>query len=112
MTTPRPSTQLRVPMNDLTEAGLKVENGLLFRRLVLLTTLEVRLRAALELATGVPWDSYDSTDLSDDKLDQVVAENIARGLSIPMEEARRRVRDNKITANPAQSKSPDSLESA
>jgi len=108
VSTPVPSTQLRVPMNDQTEEGLRVENGLMFRRLLLLTTLEIRLRAALELATGVPWDSYDTTDLSDDKLDEVVAQNISRGLRIPIAEARKRVRENKVSANPSQVEIPDS----
>jgi hypothetical protein len=100
-------------MNDQTEEGLKVENGLLFRRCVLLHTLEIRLRAALELATGVPWDSYDSTDLSQDKLDELVAQNISRGLRIPMAEARKRVRENKASANPTQVETPisDEIES-
>ena len=102
------STQLRVPMNDRTEEGLKVENGLLHRRLILLTTMEVRLRAALELATGVPWDSENITDLSGDELEEVVARSLARGHRIPMPEARKRVRLHKQMANPSQSEISDS----
>lgn len=102
------STALRVPMNDRTEEGLKVENALLHRRLILLTSMEVRLRAALELATGVPWDSDNITDLSGDELEEVVARNVARGLRIPMPEARKRVRLHKQMANPSQIEVPDS----
>ena len=99
---PVTSTQLRVPMNDLTIEGVKVENALLHRRLILLTSMEVRLRAALELATGVPWDSENITDLSGDQLEEMVANNMAQGLHISLEEARKRIKEHKQTANPNQ----------
>lgn len=92
--------QLRNPLMDTGEAGEKVYTALLERRLILLTTMEVRLRAALELATGVPWDSENLADLSSDGLENVVAENMARGLGISKMEALKRVRQNKITASP------------
>lgn len=93
-------TQLRNPLMDTGDAGDKVHLGLLERRVILLTTMEVRLRAALELATGVPWDSENIIDLSADGLENVVAENMSRGLGISKMEALKRVRQNKITASP------------
>lgn len=105
---PVTSTQLRVPMNDLTIEGVKVENALLHRRLILLTSMEVRLRAALELATGVPWDSENITDLSGDQLEEMVANNMAQGLHISLEEARKRIKEHKQLANPNQVEIPTS----
>lgn len=92
--------QIRNPLMDTGEAGDKVYTALLERRLIILTTMEVKLRAALELATGVPWDSENIIDLSSDNLENVVAENMARGLNISKMEALKRIRQNKIMASP------------
>ena len=100
--TPISSTQLKVPVNDLTIEGVKVENALLHRRLLMLHTLELKLRAALELATGVPWDSENLTDLSGDQLEELVARNMAHGLNLPMSEALKRIEEHKRLANPSQ----------
>ena len=105
---PVSSTQLKVPMNDLTIEGVKLENALLHRRLILLTHMEIRLRVALELATGVPWDSENTTDLSGDRLEELVANNMAHGLRITVEEAKKRIQEHKILANPNQVESPTS----
>jgi hypothetical protein len=101
---PVASTQLKTPILDHNAEGLKVENALLHRRLLYLMQQDIKLRAALELATGEPWDSQNLTDLSGDQLEEVVANNMAHGLQISMEEARKRVRDHKAMANPAQIK--------
>lgn len=103
------STALRTPINDRTAEGILVEKGLLERRLILLTIQEIKLRAALELATGVPWDSENLADLDGDDLKEVVARNIAEGLRVPLVEARRRVRENAKLANPSQVEVPDVL---
>lgn len=106
---PRPlaSTQLKVPVTDDSFEGVKVENALLHRRCLFLLTADVKLRAALELATGVPWDSENLTDLSGDKLEEHVARNMSHGLQIPIEEARKRVAKNKRLANPSQIETPE-----
>lgn len=103
-TQPPSSTALKTPINDRTHEGMLIEKGLLERRLILLTIQEVKLRAALELATGVPWDSTNIADLDGDKLEEVVAQNMAHGLNITIKEARQRVRENKEMTNPSQSK--------
>ena len=101
---PVASTQLKTPILDHNAEGLKVENALLYRRLLYLMQQDIKLRAALELATGESWDSENLTDLTGDQLEEIVANNMAHGLQIPIEEARKRVKDHKIMANPAQSK--------
>lgn len=102
------STKLRNPLPDMRFDDPQVATyvGLVERRLLMLYYMEIRLRAALELATGTPWDSYNLADLEGDGLDNVVAESMARGLNISKQEAIKRVRQNKETANPAQVKTP------
>lgn len=111
MTRPNPhplsSTQLKLPVTDDSIEGLKIENALLMRRNLYLLHADLKLRACLELATGVPWDSENLTDLSGDKLEEHVANNMAHGLRIPIEEARRRVEKHKRLANPSQIETPE-----
>ena len=98
------STRLRNPMPDQSDEGLKIENALLYRRLILLETMVVKYCAALELATGTPWDSSELTSLDQDGLEQVVAQNLAHGLNIGIQEARKRIRANQITVGSSQAK--------
>ena len=102
------STKLRNPLPDMRFDDPQVATyvGLIERRLLMLYYMEIRLRAALELATGTPWDSYNLADLEGDKLDNVVAEQMVRGLKLTKQDALKRVRENKEMANPAQVKSP------
>lgn len=106
-TTPQ-STKLRNPLPDMRfdDPQIATYVGLLERRLLMLYYMEIRLRAALELATGTPWDSYNLADLEGDNLDNVVADQMVRGLKLSKQEALKRIRANKETANPAQEKSP------
>ena len=94
------STHLRNPMPDVTDEGLRIYVSLLERRLLLLESLNVRFRACLELSTGEPWDSDEIANFSAEMLDEVVAQNMARGLKISIQDARDRVRVNKALANP------------
>lgn len=87
-------------MPDATDEGVKIYVSLLERRLLLLESLNVRFRACLELATGEAWDADEIANFSAEKLDEVVAQNMARGLKINIQEARDRVRVNKALANP------------
>jgi len=100
-----PSTRLRVPDNNTLD-GLKVENALLLRRLLMLITREAKTLAALELATGVPWDDVNLTDMTGPELEEYVAQELAHGLGISIEDARTRVTDNKALANPSQVEVP------
>jgi hypothetical protein len=102
------STKLRNPLPDMRFEDPQVATyvGLVERRLLMLYYMEIRLRAALELATGVPWDSHNLADLEGDGLDNVVADSMVRGLHIDKQEALKRIRLNKDTANPAQMKQP------
>jgi hypothetical protein len=106
-TTPQ-STKLRNPLPDMRfdDPQVAIYVGLVERRLLMLYYMEIRLRAALELATGAPWDSYNLADLEGDNLDNVVADQMVRGLKLSKQEALKRIRENKETANPSQSKSP------
>src|ERR1700759_2292609 len=85
-----PSTAVRAPWNDRTPEGIKAENDLLHRRVLMLTHLELRLRAALELATGTPWDSENIVDMHGDELRETVAHAFARGLGMHIDDARER----------------------
>ena len=106
-TTPQ-STKLRNPLPNMRFDDPEVATyvGLVERRLLMLYYMEIRLRAALELATGTPWDSYNLADLEGDNLDNVVADSMVRGLNISKQDALKRIRQNKETANPAQVKTP------
>lgn len=101
MTRPSESTQLINPMPDATDEGLRVYCAALERRLILLTIKDIRMRSVLELATGQKWDSFDPRDMSYEDLMEHVAQDMARGLSVSIEEARDRVAQNSQTSNPA-----------
>lgn len=94
------STQLRNPMPDSTNEGKVVYIAALERRLLFYILRDVKMRAALELATGVPYDSTDFENLSFDDLEKMIAQDMARGLNISLEEAHKRVKENKIFSNP------------
>jgi hypothetical protein len=98
------STRLRNPMPDQSDEGLKIEIALLYRRLILLETMVIKYCAALELATGIPWDSSDLTNLDDDGLEKIVAKNLAHGLRISIQEAYKRIRANQLTVGSSQAK--------
>ena len=100
MTRPAPSTQLRNPTPDSTEVGKEVYIALLERRIIYYIVRDVKMRAALELATGVPYDSVNLNDLSLEEIEEIVAQDMSRGLNISVEEAHTRVSENRITANP------------
>jgi hypothetical protein len=93
-------------MPDLTDEGLKIENALLYRRMILLETQHIQFCAALEMATGVPWDNTDLHSLDADGLEEVVAQNMAHGLGIGYQDARKRIRINKELTDKTQAKRP------
>ena len=94
------STQLRNPIPASTDEGKKVYIALLERRLLFYMLRDVKLRACLELATGVPYDTVDFSSLSFDDLNEYIALDMSRGLKISIQEARERVQTNKIMSNP------------
>lgn len=100
MTRPAPSTQLRVPMPENTNEGKLLYIAALERRLIFYSLRDIKMRAALEIATGIPYDEVDFSTMSFDDLREMVAQDVARGLNIPIEEARNRVRDNIISSSP------------
>lgn len=99
---PAQSTRLRSPMPEETSEGKDIYLGFLERYNILLTRENLRLRACLELATGQPWDSVDTADMSNEDIDEYVARDIARGLNLSIKDARSLVAENKVTANPSQ----------
>lgn len=100
------STRIQNPMPDATNEGLVVENAVAFRRLVLLEIQAIKYCAALECATGEPWDQVNLVDLSGEDIKEMVAQNMARGLDISIDTARERVTLNYTIANPTQIESP------
>jgi hypothetical protein len=94
-------------MPDQSDEGLKIENALLYRRLILLETSLIKHSAALELATGVPWDTTDLNSLNADGLREVVAQNMAHGLNISILEAHKRIRANEISVRKTQVEVPE-----
>lgn len=80
--------------------------ALLERRNHFLNHNELKLRALLELATGISWDSEDIAGLEGEALEVKVAENMARGLSMTISQARDVVKRHRDMANHAQLKSP------
>lgn len=101
------STQFRIPMTDHTIEGVKLENELLFRRLVILERLNIRFRVALEQATGQPWDTENTEDLQVDQIENIVAQNMCHGLHITIDEAKKRIKENKRLANGTQVERPE-----
>lgn len=102
---PPRSTQLRNAQIDTPEAK-EVYIALLERRNHFLNHNELKLRAALELATGVSWDSEDIAGLEGEALQAKVAENMARGLNISISQARDVVKRHRDMAASTQLKSP------
>ena len=102
------STKLRNPLPTMRFEDPQIATyvGLLERRLLMLYYMDIRLRAALELATGQPWDSQNLADLEGDGLENVVADNMVRGLNITNQEALKRIRENRDITNPSQEKKP------
>lgn len=94
------SSELRTPSPESTDEGRIVYTALLERRILYYILRDIKLRAALELATGVPYDSTDFSELSFDDLQEMIAQDMARGLRLSIQEARERVQSNKIMSNP------------
>ena len=100
MTRPAPSTVLRTPTPEDTNEGKLVYIAALERRVLFSALRDIKMRAALELATGVPYDSVNFNELTFDDIEEMIAEDMARGLNISIEEARKRVALNKVISNP------------
>jgi hypothetical protein len=100
------STNLRNPFPDKTDAGKQVYTSLLERRLVIYTLRDIKLRAALELATGVPYDNIDVMDMTNDQIFDMIAQDMSKGLRISLPEARARVAEHRVSANPSQMETP------
>jgi len=101
MSRPSMSTELRNPMPDATDEGLRVYCAALERRLILLSIRDIRLRSVLEIATGQSYDSFDPRDMSYEELMEHVAQDMARGLDLSIQDARDRVAQNSQAANPS-----------
>jgi hypothetical protein len=108
MTRPDASTALRAPIPDADDEGRKIYVALLERRALFLGHENLRLRACLERATGVAWDSTNLADPTPEQLDELVAQDMARGLRLSIERARELVGQNKAMANPTQLETPAS----
>jgi hypothetical protein len=106
MTRPVRSSQLTNPMPDATDEGLRIYCAALERRLILYTIRDVRLRSVCEIATGQPYDSFDPRDMSYEDIMEHVAQDMARGLNLSIQDARDRVRENSQSANPSQMEKP------
>lgn len=100
MTRPGPSTLMRVPAPEDTNEGKLLYIAALERRLIYYAIRDVKMRAALELATGVPYDEVDFSIMSYDDIQEMVVQDIARGLNISVEDSRERVQTNKIMSSP------------
>jgi len=106
MTSPRPrvpqSTQLRNPALELrTDNNQKIYVAALERRLIMMSIRDVQLRSALEAATGRAYDTFDPTGMTYEKICEVIADDLSRGLNLSIEEARSLVQENIQTANPS-----------
>lgn len=93
-------------MPDVTDEGLRVYCAALERRLILYTIRDIRLRSVCEIATGQPYDSFDPRDMSYEDIAEHVAQDIARGLNLSIQDARDRVAQNIQSANPSQMEMP------
>lgn len=103
------STRIRNPMPDATDEQLKLENALLYRRIIMLEVQNIKFCAALEFATGVPWDEINLEELDaglTERLAEVVAQNMARGLDLSIEDSRARVQEHGRIANRTQIETP------
>lgn len=94
------STQLRNPMPDTTDEGRAIYIALLERRLLYYMLRDIKMRACLELATGVGYDTVDFESLSYADIETLIAQDMSRGLKISLQEARERVQSNKIMSSP------------
>lgn len=94
--------QTRVPTPEETNAGKQVYISFLERRVLYYTLRDLKMRSALELATGVPYDAVDFSNLTFGDIQELISQDMARGLNISLDEARRRVAENKIMSNPEQ----------
>lgn len=100
MTRPAPSTLMRVPAPEDTNEGKLLYIAALERRLIFYIIRDVKMRAALELATGVPYDEVDFSTMSYADLENMVVNDMARGLNISLEDSRERIQTNKIMSSP------------
>jgi hypothetical protein len=89
-----------VPTPEDTNEGKLLYIAALERRVIFYSLRDVKMRAALEIATGVPYDEVDFSTLTFDDLREMIAQDVSRGLNISIEEARNRVRDNIISSSP------------
>lgn len=86
-------------------AGMQYESpevaafqGVMERRILLLTAQEIRFRALLESLTGEPWDDNYS-DLDQAELDRLAERSLEKSLGISRVEAAQMVRMNRMKAN-------------
>ncbi|AAN02100.1 gp46 [Mycobacterium phage Barnyard] len=107
MSRPMQSTTLRAPIPEQDEEGRAIYLALLERQNLMLCRENIRLRACLERATGQAWDSSNLADPTNEQLDEMVAQDIARGLRMTVEDARILVQQNKAMANPTQVETPE-----
>jgi hypothetical protein len=107
MTRPAQSTALRAPIPEADEEGRAIYLALLERQNIMISRENLRLRACLERATGQAWDATDLSDPTPEQLDELVAQDIARGLRMTIEDARALVSQNKAMANPTQVETPE-----
>ena|ERR1700754_225792 len=106
MTRPNQSTALRAPIPEVDDEGRAIYLALLERRNIMLTRENLRLRACMERATGISWDATDLTDPTAEQMDEMVIQDMARGLRMSVEDARTLVLQNKAMANPSQKEVP------
>ena len=96
-------------MPDASDEQAKIENAMLYRRIIMLEVQNLKFCAALEFATGVPWDEVDLRELDPGLAEGVaeyVAQSLSRGLNIPIEDARQRVTEHGVIANRTQIETP------
>jgi hypothetical protein len=104
---PVQSTQLRNPSLDLqSDVRQKIYIAALQKQVIYFAQRDVQFRAVCEAATGVPYDSFDPLSISTEDIQEVVAQDMVRGLSVSIQEARSLVQENWITANPSQKETP------
>ena len=97
------STQLRNPTSDLsTDIRQKIYIAALEKQVIKFALRDVQFRSVCEAATGIPYDSFDPAGMSIEDIQKVVADDMVRGLSVTLDEARSLVQENWKTANPSQ----------
>jgi hypothetical protein len=100
------STRVQNPMPDMKNEGLVLENSVLYRRVIALEVQNIKFAICLELATGTPWDNVDLSKIDNASFQEMIAQNMARGLNISIDTARDRVREHIALANPSQIETP------